>query len=315
MSTSTDPPTGPPTMTNFPLEPTREHVVGFLDNLLDMNASAVRRLDILLYPKWARRVLNDERCRRRRDGAQSQPTAEEKDQTIALVLKQYSATSVKDEANKEDDDENEDDDQEDDEDDQDGEEDEEDGEEDEDEEDNEEEEASPDGEGEYLHDQLAQGALAYEIPFDLHYDRDLGDDGDGEYDHPSKGRRRRIRYGERSMFGSFTCRSCTLKNHGHAHLWYSGMISTQLWLSLDDKRYRIVINFQKCRRCESYVKPKLDEEKFVNKVIRAFTLWLGLREAEDGWQDDQRLTQPHDQERCRGCEKGVCKRKWSNEDN
>ncbi|KAI8357223.1 hypothetical protein B0O80DRAFT_523036, partial [Mortierella sp. GBAus27b] len=79
-------PIHPHTMaTNLPKKPTRNQAEVFLESLLNMDVSALGNLNILQYPKWARRILNDERSRRCRKGAQSRPTAKEKDQMIAVL--------------------------------------------------------------------------------------------------------------------------------------------------------------------------------------------------------------------------------------
>ncbi|KAI8357224.1 hypothetical protein B0O80DRAFT_446806 [Mortierella sp. GBAus27b] len=316
--------------TNLSPKPTRDDVQEFLESLLDMETVDLGKLNIALYPKWARRILNDERCRRTRKGAQSQPTAKEKDKMISVVIKLPPATSVQDTDNhvdsgalpshlaaynaqdsgdkltkkerkkmREEEEKKQ-----------------KKAKRKEEEAKKKKEEARkerkrrereekkrqevmnrivrPEVDGEYLHEALAQEASDYDVPFHLQYDRNLQGNA-------------RVRSDERSMSGSFTCEPCSLDLR-RRHRWTSGVISTQLWLSVRDKRYCILINSQKCRRCERYVEPEVDLDKFVHKVIRAFTLWLGLREREEGWQDDHHDTPPHDQKRCRGCEKGVCKK-------
>jgi hypothetical protein len=108
----------------------------------------------------------------------------------------------------------------------------------------------------------------------------------------------------RTMLGSFNCTHCPKQ-------WPSGKIPTQIWLeqSTDRKdptdRYCTLINCQKCQDCERYAEPDIDVENYVRKVVRAIKLWKGLIQgiAPD---NNYHMTGPHDDKRCRGCEKGIC---------
>ncbi|GJJ71613.1 hypothetical protein EMPS_03963 [Entomortierella parvispora] len=80
----------------------------------------------------------------------------------------------------------------------------------------------------------------------------------------------------------------------------------------DTTRYRVVIHAQKCRCCERYIKPKLMPKKFVHKTIQAFNLWTGRRnwvhDAADDYLNLHRSVGQHDSTRCHGCEIGRCRR-------
>ncbi|KAF9544722.1 hypothetical protein EC957_011728 [Mortierella hygrophila] len=107
----------------------------------------------------------------------------------------------------------------------------------------------------------------------------------------------------RFIVGSFTCTRCS---RTRSHTWHSGVICTEIFFTLDD-RYRTILHAQQCRRCQAYVKPEVDEDNYVKKIVSALDLWSGRRERLEST-GDFKETDPHDEERCHGCQIGVCKR-------
>ncbi|KAF9091564.1 hypothetical protein BGX29_010480 [Mortierella sp. GBA35] len=112
------------------------------------------------------------------------------------------------------------------------------------------------------------------------------------------------RHEVRDIFGKFACHVCRPSN---PRIWYSGVICTELYLS-HDNRYRALLHSQKCKRCNQYAEPEVDEERYAQKVKSALDLWTGERERIEPDPDHVRHTGPHDSRRCHGCEKGVCTR-------
>ncbi|KAK3810704.1 MAG: hypothetical protein JOS17DRAFT_763669 [Linnemannia elongata] len=114
------------------------------------------------------------------------------------------------------------------------------------------------------------------------------------------------RSGVRSMSGLFICYACQYlpKNNGKPHAWSSGKVCTELYLSKDKKTYRAVFNAQQCNECNRYGRFKVNENKYVDKVLDTFDLWTGRREALDS--EHHESTGPHDSSRCYGCLKGIC---------
>lgn len=104
----------------------------------------------------------------------------------------------------------------------------------------------------------------------------------------------------RNMSGRFVCSPCKSKKQ---HTWGSGVICTRLFLSRTNT-YRAEIYGQKCKRCSKYGKLELDVEKYVAKVLDAFELWRGLREARAP--EHHASTGPHESSLCHGCELGYC---------
>ncbi|KAK3810701.1 MAG: zinc-binding domain-containing protein [Linnemannia elongata] len=109
------------------------------------------------------------------------------------------------------------------------------------------------------------------------------------------------RYATRNIVGHFTCYNCPLTN-----TWHSGIICTQLFMA-SNGRYRTILHGQQCRGCESYVEPMVDEENYAKKIVSALDLWTGQRERQVSVSDFKK-TGPHDEERCHGCQIGICSR-------
>lgn len=108
--------------------------------------------------------------------------------------------------------------------------------------------------------------------------------------------------GSRAILGHFVCKTCD-----PSHTWHSANICTELFLASND-RYRTILHAQQCRRCATYVEPKLDKENYGRKVVSTLDLWTGRRERlESTW--DFKKTDPHDHDRCHGCQIGVCNRR------
>jgi hypothetical protein len=101
------------------------------------------------------------------------------------------------------------------------------------------------------------------------------------------------------MVGTFSCAHCS------SHGWHSGKIATQVWFDDSTDRYRTLINCQKCKRCNQYAEPVMDVDIYVERLLSKIYLWKGWRQPI--LFDGDKTTGPHDSERCRGCEKGVCK--------
>jgi hypothetical protein len=239
----------------LPEEASRDQVSAFYDTLVAMETGDLKKLEIATYPKWARRVIDAERCRRKAQaGTDTALSSEERKRIVAVgTHKSQGQRSEKEKKEKK------------------------------------KRMARGEVDGEHLHD-----AVAEEAPFSLVYDTNL-----------LKDRKER---GVRFMVGTFTCTHCSSKK---PHAWISGKIATQLWFDNPTDRYRVLVNCQKCNRCNRYTEPVIDEDKYSKKVVDAITLWKGLRERGVGSRD-RKKTGPHDETRCRGCEKGICE--WSSED-
>ncbi|KAF9166774.1 hypothetical protein BGX20_000117 [Mortierella sp. AD010] len=95
--------------------------------------------------------------------------------------------------------------------------------------------------------------------------------------------------------------------YGLRSIWRSGKVAAELWLRVDTGRYRVVLHSQRCQKCDRYTEPEIEVEAYVLKVIKAFDLWKGLRDFEEG-DPHHKSAAPHDYDRCHGCEKGVCSR-------
>ncbi|KAF9102968.1 hypothetical protein BGX27_010793 [Mortierella sp. AM989] len=239
----------------LPEVPSRQEVNEFYDDLLDMDTPEMNMLRIDSFPKWARRVLNEERCRRKEHGgAVVQPSKKVKKRIISLGAGPATSSNNRSSRKKRNQDP---------------------------------EQEVKEFDGFYLHKWLTA-----EAEYDLKYDKSLT-------------QVKSVKYGERSIIGQFTCTKCRPNKRGG---WKSGIISTELWLSTSDNRYRTQLNAQQCRGCESYAVPEVDVDNYTRKVISAFDLWKGLRYAEA--RTEYKRTAPHDTKRCYGCKKKVCSR-WN----
>ncbi|KAF9544725.1 hypothetical protein EC957_011731 [Mortierella hygrophila] len=115
-----------------------------------------------------------------------------------------------------------------------------------------------------------------------------------------------VRIGARSIVGHFTCNNCQPTIHDGYRIWYSAVICTELYLS-PHNYYRAIMHAQQCKKCDQYAKPEVDIENYICKVISTLDLWTGRRDAY--WSEEYRVTRgPHDEDRCHGCQVGVCVR-------
>ncbi|KAF9928137.1 hypothetical protein BGZ65_006398, partial [Modicella reniformis] len=72
---------------DLPEVPTREDVEEFYEDLSSREKASLNALPTAEYPRWARKVINDERQRRKNLGsATSAPSEEEKEEMIARGL-------------------------------------------------------------------------------------------------------------------------------------------------------------------------------------------------------------------------------------
>lgn len=233
----------------LPEEPSRDDISAFYDTLAAMETADLKKLEIATYPKWARRVMDAERCRRKEQGgADTTPSSKDRIRIITLGTPKPQGQNKKKGKKKKRD----------------------------------------EVDGEYLHE-----AVAAEAPFQLVYDASL-----------SKNRHRSVR----DMAGTFTCTHCK-----KPHAWDSSVIATQVWFDEHRDRYCTLLNCQKCKRCNQYAKLEINEEKYVDRLLNAITLWKGLRERRMN-PDVPKKTGPHDSTRCRGCEKGICGQRASRND-
>lgn len=158
----------------------------------------------------------------------------------------------------------------------------------------------------------------YEPPKYLYYDNSL--DFDGAYLHPAVaqivGYRYKydkylsadesVRIGARSIVGHFTCYTCQPSVADGYRIWHSAVICTELYLSPHND-YKAILHSQQCNRCDKYAKPEVDIENYICKVISTLDLWTGRRDAY--WSEAYRVTRGrHDEDRCHGCQVGVCAR-------
>ncbi|KAG0292540.1 hypothetical protein BGZ96_004023 [Linnemannia gamsii] len=103
----------------------------------------------------------------------------------------------------------------------------------------------------------------------------------------------------RQIVAHFRCHNCS-------HTWHTGQLCVQLFLASND-RYRTILHAQQCQGCEAYVEPQVDEENYVKKIVGALDLWTNRRERQEPM-FDRKTTGPHDEERCHGCQIGICSR-------
>ncbi|KAK3826157.1 MAG: zinc-binding domain-containing protein [Benniella sp.] len=228
----------------LPEQPSRDDVRNFYDSLVGMGAGDLNMLLIGAYPKWARKVLNEERCRRKNQGGtDTAPSSQERKRIIALGTPKSQGQSNKKGKKKK--------------------------------------AAQDELDGEYLH-----SAVSAEASFNLVYNANL-----------QRGEEQRATL---PMVGTFACTHCSSKG------WHSGNVATQVWFEKSTDRYRTLINCQKCKKCNQYAEPVMDVHIYVERLLSKFYLWKGLRDPIIP-PDDDKSTGPHDSERCRGCEKGVCR--------
>ncbi|KAG0375745.1 hypothetical protein BGX24_008695, partial [Mortierella sp. AD032] len=57
----------------------------------------------------------------------------------------------------------------------------------------------------------------------------------------------------------------------------------------------------------AYVKPEVDKENYVQKIVSALDLWTG-RPARQEPTSYFNKTPPHDEKRCHACQVGICSR-------
>ncbi|KAK3826155.1 MAG: hypothetical protein J3Q66DRAFT_329548 [Benniella sp.] len=70
----------------LPEEPSWDDVRNFYHDLVAMDTWDLNGLPIGEYPKWARKVMNEERCRRKdQDGANSRPSRQERERIIDMA--------------------------------------------------------------------------------------------------------------------------------------------------------------------------------------------------------------------------------------
>ncbi|KAF9286480.1 hypothetical protein BGZ88_009051 [Linnemannia elongata] len=145
-----------------------------------------------------------------------------------------------------------------------------------------------DFDGAYLHPAVAQVA-GYRYTYDKYLAADES-----------------VRIGARSIVGHFTCYTCQPTNHDGYRIWYSAVICTEFYLS-PYNNYKAILHAQQCKKCDQYAKPEVDIENYICKVISTLDLWTGRRDAY--WSEGYRVTRgPHDENRCHGCQVGVCAR-------
>ncbi|KAF9154327.1 hypothetical protein BG015_001240 [Linnemannia schmuckeri] len=155
-------------------------------------------------------------------------------------------------------------------------------------------------------------------PHYIYYQKGL--DFDGAYLHPAvaqvAGYRYRydkylaadesVRIGARSIIGHFTCYTCQPTIDDGYRIWYSAVICVELYLSPYND-YRAILHAQQCKKCDEYAQPEVDIENYICKVINTLDLWTGRRDVY--WSQEYRATRgPHDEDRCHGCQVGVCAR-------
>ncbi|KAG0018873.1 hypothetical protein BGZ82_000313 [Podila clonocystis] len=247
-------------------------VIGvFYSNLLKLDTDALNTISIKDHPKWARRLIDAERNRRKSNG-DTAPTKAEKtriisfgegkkkdtdasarnDPTTTTSTKQQANTaataarndpptkkaSTQKHAKKK-----------------------------------ESPAARTEVDGEPLHEHVAN-ILDYHVS----YDKDI-------YGAPR----------ERSLavFGTFRCPRPTCRKP-----WVSGICATVLEFSRSSMTYRTTIYSQKCRTCGDFSEPKLDLESYTNKVKWVLDLWTGNREAVEPLSQRSGPDGPHEEDLC-----------------
>ncbi|KAF9932567.1 hypothetical protein FBU30_007869 [Linnemannia zychae] len=119
----------------------------------------------------------------------------------------------------------------------------------------------------------------FEIDGAKHHAALADTEGGEEYEYdPTLKHRDCMRIGVRDMIGIFVCYIC------------------------DSNKPR------RCQGCERYSRLKINEDKYVNRVLDTFDLWTGKREPYESNDEERRSKGPHDSARCHGCLKGICNR-------
>ncbi|KAG0022549.1 hypothetical protein BGZ81_008485 [Podila clonocystis] len=101
-----------------------------------------------------------------------------------------------------------------------------------------------------------------------------------------------------AVFGTLRCPRPTCRKQ-----WVSGICATVLEFSRSSMTYRTTVYSQKCRTCGDFSEPKLDVESYANKVKWVLDLWTGNREAVEPSQR-RGPDGPHEEDLCCACSKG-----------
>ncbi|KAI8602935.1 hypothetical protein EDD21DRAFT_56689 [Dissophora ornata] len=264
----------------WPEVASRSVIGSFYSHLVELDKSVLNHLSMGVYPKWARRVIHAERQRRKNRGNDDPPTRAEKGRILTfgegLIPSQEApgqqtpapASSTPAPAS-----------------------------------------STPtlagptptlarptptparptptrlELDGEFLHVHVSND----EAPFDVAYDRDL-------YSRANRTR-------SLAIFGSFVC----LTQRCNRNKWVSGIVATSLEFCRQSNSYKTTLFAQKCRKCDEYAEPTVDESSYARKVVWTLSLWKGLREREEEPLDSIKSpTGPHDFERCYACKLNKC---------
>ncbi|KAF9544724.1 hypothetical protein EC957_011730 [Mortierella hygrophila] len=123
-----------------------------------------------------------------------------------------------------------------------------------------------------------------------------------------------IRDETRCVLGMFSCKSPRCPSLAKAHrgqrIWSSGSICVRVLVNSDDE-YQTIIHSQQCNACDQFVKPDIDEDVCVKKIVGALDFWTG-RSRREARNTNFVKTNPHDSKRCYSCQKGICPRREKN---
>ncbi|RDW83793.1 3CxxC-type zinc finger protein [Aspergillus mulundensis] len=104
---------------------------------------------------------------------------------------------------------------------------------------------------------------------------------------------------ETNVVGEFICNNKPCKSKG----WASGVVATVIRL-YPDNRYNARVYHQRCKKCNTLSRPKLDES-YAERVAYRLKKWNDIDVEEPVYNKESK--EPHKTQLCEGCKAGHCR--------
>ncbi|KAF9119270.1 hypothetical protein BGW39_000429 [Mortierella sp. 14UC] len=112
-----------------------------------------------------------------------------------------------------------------------------------------------------------------------------------------------------TVAGIFKCynKYCKRKEKDEVvpRVWDSYGICVKIWMSSSDHGYRTILHFQQCNKCRKYIKPEVEKDDYVTKIVTVMDRWT-KQKSDVKPRKFYPPTGPHQSDKCSACQKGVC---------